>query len=148
MRHLRTATGAFLNPSNRFGVDYRAEAASFAPPPVPIVDAHSHVHGTEAARILRDSMDLYGIERIHSMTRLADVESIRGVLGDRIRFIAVPDFGDPDRRAGVLRLMVACATARRDAEPVLGPSDFSTAPCGVAQVHEANGWREGQPEMR
>lgn len=99
MRHLRTATGAFLNPSNRFGVDYRAEAASFAPPPVPIVDAHSHVHGTEAARILRDSMDLYGIERIHSMTRLADVEAIRGVLGDRIRFIAVPDFGDPDRRA-------------------------------------------------
>ena len=36
--------------------------------------------------------------------------------------------GDPDRRAGVIRLVAACATARRDAEPVLGPSDFSTAP--------------------
>jgi hypothetical protein len=65
-------------------------------------------------------------------------------LGGRVN----PRCRDPDRRAGVLRLMVACATARRDSEPVLGPSDFSTAPCGVAQVHEANGWREGQPEMR
>ena len=93
----RSATGAFLNPSNRFGVDYRAEAASFAPPPVPIVDIHSHVHGTGAAALLRDAMDLYGIAEIHSMTRLEEVPAIRGVLGDRVRFIAVPDFANPDR---------------------------------------------------
>ena len=98
MRHFRSATGTFANPSNRFGADYRAEAASFPPPTVPIIDIHSHVHGVEAARILRESMDLYGIERIHSMTRLAEVPAIRGVLGDRVRFIAVPDFGNPDRR--------------------------------------------------
>ena len=55
-------------------------------------------------------------------------------LGGRVN----PRCGDPDRRAGVLRLVVACATARRDAEPVLGPSDFPTAPCGMAQVHRVN----------
>jgi hypothetical protein len=33
------------------------------------------------------------------MTRLEDIEGIRGVLGDRVRFIAVPDFADPDRLA-------------------------------------------------
>jgi hypothetical protein len=65
-------------------------------------------------------------------------------LGGRVN----PRCGDPDRRAGVLRLVVACATARRDAELVLGPSDFSTAPCGMAQVHAAYAWREGEPEMR
>jgi hypothetical protein len=93
----RSATGEFLNPSNRFGVDYRAEAASFARPPVPIVDIHSHVHGTGAATLLRDAMDLYGIAEIHSMTRLEEVPAIRAVLGERVHFIAVPDFANPDR---------------------------------------------------
>ena len=53
---LRTATGNFLNPSNRFGVDYRAEAASFPLPPVPIIDIHSHIHGTGASTLLREAM--------------------------------------------------------------------------------------------
>ena len=99
MSVFRTATGTFTNPSNRFGVDYRAEAASFPAPPVPIIDVHSHIHGTGAATLLREAMDLYGIDRIHSMTRLEDIPSIRAVLGDRVRFIAVPDFTNPDRLA-------------------------------------------------
>lgn len=98
MKPFVTATGTFVNPSNRFGADYRAEAATLGAPPVPIIDVHSHVHGTGAAAILREAMDLYGIDRIHSMTRLEEIEAIRGVLGDRVRFIAVPDFTDPDRR--------------------------------------------------
>jgi hypothetical protein len=96
---LRTATGNFLNPSNRFGVDYRAEAASFPPPPVPIIDIHSHIHGTGASTLLREAMDLYGIESIHSMTRLEEIPAIRAVLGERVQFIAVPDFTNPDRLA-------------------------------------------------
>ena len=97
MRPFRTATGTFLNPSNRFGVDYRAEAASFGPPPVRVVDAHSHVHGSAAAALLREAMDAYGIAEIHSMTRLEEIPAVRSVLGDRVRFIAVPDFASPDR---------------------------------------------------
>ena len=97
MAALRTASGTFANPSNRFGADYRAEAAVLGKPAVPIIDVHSHVHGARAAELLREAMDAYGIERIHSMTRLEDVPTIRGVLGDRVRFIAVPDFTAPDR---------------------------------------------------
>ena len=99
MSVFRTATGTFLNPSNRFGADYRAEAASCAPPPVPIIDIHSHIHGTGASTLLREAMDLYGIDSIHSMTRLEEIPSIRAVLGDRVQFIAVPDFTNPDRLA-------------------------------------------------
>jgi hypothetical protein len=99
MRPLSTSCGTFANSSNRFGCDYRAEAALLGAPPVPVVDVHSHVHGTSAAALLREAMDLDGIARIHSMTRLEDIEGIRGVLGDRVRFIAVPDFADPDRLA-------------------------------------------------
>ncbi|MFO0962831.1 MAG: amidohydrolase family protein [Phycisphaerales bacterium] len=94
-----TATGSFLNPSNRFGMDYRAEAANFAPLPCPIVDAHSHVHGAGASKLLAESMDLYGIGRIWSMTRLEEIPVVREVLGDRVEFIAVPDFSSPDRIA-------------------------------------------------
>ena len=42
----------------------------------------------------------------------------------------------------------ACPAADAGGRSVLGPSDFSTAPCGMAQVHAAYAWREGQPEMR
>ena len=94
-----TATGSFLNPSNRFGMDYRAEAANFAPLPCPIVDAHSHVYGAGASKLLAESMDLYGIGRIWSMTRLEEIPVVREVLGDRVEFIAVPDFSSPDRIA-------------------------------------------------
>ena len=99
MSPLPTSRGTFANPSNRFGCDYRAESALLGTPPVPVVDVHSHVHGTAAAALLRESMDLYGIARIHSMTRLEDIEGNRGVIGDRVRFIAVPDFAKPDRLA-------------------------------------------------
>lgn len=94
---LSTATGSFLNPSNRFGVDYRREAANFAPLPYPIIDAHSHVHGVAASALLAEAMDLYGIGSIYSMTRLEEIPAMRGVLGERIRFIAVPDFASADR---------------------------------------------------
>ena len=94
-----TATGDFVNPSNRIGMDYRAEAQAFARLPHPIIDAHAHVHGERAAALLAESMDLYGIRRIHSMTRLEDIPTIRRVMGDRVQFIAVPDFSNPDRIA-------------------------------------------------
>jgi hypothetical protein len=96
------------------------------------------------SHLFEDPLWLWRHSNSSASMPVAWTSMVRQSYGGRVN----PRCGDPDRRAGVLRLMVACATARRDAEPVLGPSDFSTAPCGVAQVHEANGWREGQPEMR
>lgn len=97
MTLLSTGTGKFANPSNRFGIDYRAEAAFFQRLPYPLIDAHSHVHGVNAAPLLRDCMDLYGVGTIYSMSRLAEIDALRNVFGARIRFIAMPDFSNADR---------------------------------------------------
>lgn len=83
--------------ANRLGLDYRREAARLTKPPIPIIDAHLHVNGSRAARIFAEAADLFGVSRFYSQTRLSDVEAARAALGDRIRFLAVPDWGDPDR---------------------------------------------------
>ncbi len=67
------------------------------PPPAPIVDAHLHVNGLRAARIFAEAASLFGVERFYSQTRLSDVEGAKAALGEKVRFLAVPDWGDPDR---------------------------------------------------
>lgn len=67
------------------------------PAPVPIIDAHLHVNGPRAARVYADVMRTFGIDRIYSQTRLVDAEAVREVLGDRVRFLAVPNWSDPDK---------------------------------------------------
>lgn len=86
------------NASNLLSMDYRAEAARFAPLPYPIVDAHAHVNGERAAALLREAMDLYGVGEIWSMTALEQVAAVRPVLGNRLKLIAMPDFTSKDRR--------------------------------------------------
>ncbi len=90
-------TATPTTPANRLGLDYRREAASFATPTVPIVDAHTHINGTEAVEIFRDAMDLYGVESVWSMTTLEMVEDVRRRLDGRMEPIAVPDFRAKDR---------------------------------------------------
>ncbi|MEY2712275.1 MAG: hypothetical protein RL005_497, partial [Planctomycetota bacterium] len=75
MRVGSTATGRFAGASNRFGLDYRAEARALGTPCVPIIDAHLHVNGARAATLLRECCDLYGIERLHSMTHLEQLDA-------------------------------------------------------------------------
>ncbi|MFG0257707.1 MAG: hypothetical protein ACF8GE_07395 [Phycisphaerales bacterium JB043] len=57
---------------------------------------HTHINGKTASRIYRDVCDAYGVGRIYSMTHLADAPAVREVFGDRLRFIAVPNFADLD----------------------------------------------------
>jgi len=85
-----------LRPANRLGLDYRAEASRLGPPPAPILDAHTHINGQRASEIYREVCDLYGVERIWSMSALDQVKPVRKALGDRISFIAVPDFRSSD----------------------------------------------------
>lgn len=87
-----------INPSNRFGVDYAAEAATFSPLPFPIIDVHSHINGPKAARIYQKAAELYGIGLTYSMTQLEEVQAMREVFGDRIRFIAVPRWSGQDKK--------------------------------------------------
>lgn len=94
---LRPRAGDFRNPSNRLGLDYRVEADALPRLAAPIVDAHTHVNGGRAARIMLEAMDRYGIGTVWSMTTLGQVPAVREVLGDRIRFIAIPDWASQDR---------------------------------------------------
>ncbi|MCZ6837060.1 MAG: amidohydrolase family protein [Planctomycetota bacterium] len=85
-------------PANRFCLDFEAEAARFSRLPYQIIDVHSHVGGREASKIYRKAAELYGIGLTYSMTPLHQVEAVREVMGDRIRFIAVPDWRAEDKK--------------------------------------------------
>jgi hypothetical protein len=91
-------TSIAINSSNRFGLNYAAEAARFPPPPAPIIDVHSHINGVEAAKLYKKAAELYGIRLTYSMTQLEQAEAMRDIFGDRIRFIAVPSWTGEDRR--------------------------------------------------
>jgi hypothetical protein len=86
-------------PMNRLGLDYRAEAARFdATFDAPITDVHLHIAGPRAARIFHEVCDLYRIDRVYTMSRIDEVPMLKDLFGDRIRFIAVPDYWSEDRR--------------------------------------------------
>ena len=85
-----------VRPSNRFGLDYRAEAQRLGPPVVPIIDGHAHINGREASRVYSEVCDLFGVTLTFTQTRLSQAEAVRDVLGDRVRFVAVPDFMGDD----------------------------------------------------
>ncbi len=84
--------------ANRLGLDYREEARRLGPPVRPIIDAHAHINGVRAAAVWREVCDLYGVERVYSQTQLAQAQQIRDVLGDRIRFVAIPEYMSEDRK--------------------------------------------------
>ncbi len=73
-------------------------AASLGPPVCPIIDFHAHTGGEHAATIWLDAARTFGVERVHSMVRLPEADAIRRVLGDRVRFIAFPNFRASDPR--------------------------------------------------
>jgi len=83
-------------PSNRFGLDYRAEAAA-RPAPFPIIDIHAHINGAQAIPIWRQAADAFGVSTVFTQVRLADAETVKAALGDRVRFVAFPDFRASDR---------------------------------------------------
>ncbi|MCA9279676.1 MAG: amidohydrolase family protein [Phycisphaeraceae bacterium] len=83
--------------ANLLQLDYRAEARKLGHPVAPIIDIHSHISGDVAVDVYAEAAELYGIARTYSMTPRPLAESVARKLGDRIRFIAVPNFGSPDR---------------------------------------------------
>jgi hypothetical protein len=88
-----------MNPSNRLKLDYRKEATRFTPIPNGIIDIHSHIQGEHASRLYAEAAQHYGIKRTYSMTPLAEVETVKRVLGDAIEFIAIPNFGTSNPKA-------------------------------------------------
>lgn len=89
---------ATINPeSNLRGLDYRAEAERLGPPVVPIVDVHTHINGRGAAGVYKRVRDAFGVVMTYSMSQIGEVDAVRGVLGESVRFIAMPRFGAGDR---------------------------------------------------
>lgn len=88
-----------MKPANRLQLNYRGLAEGFAKLSYPIIDVHSHINGARAAQIYAEAAEHYGIGLTYSMTSLQETSAIRTVMGDRIQFIAIPDFTNKDRRA-------------------------------------------------
>ncbi len=84
--------------ANRLGLDYVAQSRVLGKPVCPIVDAHAHINGKRAAQVYRRVCDLYGIERVYSQTQLAQADAVKGVMGDRIHFVAIPEYMHRDRK--------------------------------------------------
>jgi hypothetical protein len=91
-------TSVALRPSNRLNLDYLAEARRMGPPVVPIIDVHSHIMGLRAAALYRKAAEAYGVALTYSMTALEQAEAIWQSFEGRLRLIAIPDFGNKDRR--------------------------------------------------
>lgn len=85
-----------IDPSNTLGLDYAAEAKKL-PMRRYMIDAHLHINGVEAARLLQGAASIFQVTTFYSQTRLADATAIRGVLGDAVRFVAGPNWSQPDR---------------------------------------------------
>ena len=85
-----------VSADNRFGVDYRAVAASLGDPPVEIIDGHSHINGTRAAEIYAEARAAFGVTHTFSQTQLSQAEGVRRVLGDSVSFVAIPDYMSDD----------------------------------------------------
>lgn len=92
---LSTAGEVETNAANMLGLDYRAEAAML-PYRGAIYDVHTHIGTAKSARLFFEVADLFGIEKVWSMTQLEHVDAIKAEFGERIEFIAVPNFHHRD----------------------------------------------------
>jgi hypothetical protein len=108
-------------PHNLLSLDYVAEATTpreaggrLGPPVVPIIDIHTHIHGTHAAPLYDRARRLFGITRTYTMTQIHLAQPVRDALGDSVRFITMPHFAADDKqdahRAGYLRVIERFAT--------------------------------------
>ncbi len=103
-----TGDAPSTRPANLRGLNYAAEAARLEAArtasaraasltPLPLIDAHTHIHGLEASRLYDKARRLFGIDLTYSMTQLPRAQPVREALGDTIRFIAIPTWSAPDK---------------------------------------------------
>ena len=86
-----------MKPSNRLNLHYAIESESFPTFAGGIIDVHSHIHGEAASQIYAEAAKHYGIARTYSMTHLTEIPIVERILGDKVRFIAIPNFSEKNR---------------------------------------------------
>ncbi len=79
------------NDANRLGLLYRHEAARL-PYVGPLWDVHQHIQDVAAAKLFFEVAELFGVEKVWTMTQLEHVDALKAQYGDRLNFIAVPNF--------------------------------------------------------
>lgn len=122
-----------LNDANTLGLDYRAEAGKL-PYRGPILDVHTHLIDLDAARTFFEIADLFGIGKVWSMSPLENVDALREAFGERIEFIAVPNYA----AAGVEDTFTTDWLRRIEA--------FAAKGCRVAKFWAAPRGRDMHPE--
>lgn len=95
MTALATEATRPIHDANMLGLDYRAEAAALLYDG-PIFDVHTHVGSVEAARLFFEVADVFNVRKAWSMSPLEAVDAIRDAFGERIEFIAVPNYAAKD----------------------------------------------------
>jgi len=85
-----------VHAANLLSLNYVSEAGKFAQHPYRIIDAHTHLIGCDSIHIYKRVAELYGVGLTYAMTPLDQIDAVRSVLGNAVRFIAVPDFGNKD----------------------------------------------------
>lgn len=83
-------------PQNLVGMDYRAAGAAMAFRE-PIIDIHTHIHGAEATKVYAAAARAYNVRLTYTQTRPEEIESVKRVLGERVRFVAIPNFTIRDK---------------------------------------------------
>lgn len=86
------------NAANLLGLHYRQEASAL-PWRGPIWDVHVHINDVESARLFFQAAEAFGVERVWSQQPFEQMEPLRAEFGERIQFIAVPDYfrrNEPD----------------------------------------------------
>ena len=86
-----------MHSENCLNLDYQEEAACFARYRFPIIDSHAHINGDQAVNIYRQAADLYGISLTYSMTYYEEIDRVKEILGDKVRFITMPQFTEEEK---------------------------------------------------
>ncbi|MBN2445096.1 MAG: amidohydrolase family protein [Phycisphaerae bacterium] len=78
------------SPTNRLGIDYRDVPRRKVA--CHIVDAHCHVHSVAEAEVFLPAAETYGITDVLTMTPMPEVSALREEYGNRLNFIAIPNW--------------------------------------------------------
>lgn len=85
-----------MTSSNRLQLDYSREASRFCTLETGIIDIHSHIQGEIATTLYAQAAQDYGVSCTYSMTALSEIDTVKSILGEKVRFIAIPQFGSKD----------------------------------------------------
>ena len=86
-----------LNNANRLGLNYAHEANRLPWSGADLETIHTHLHDLDAARLAFQAAATFGVTKIWSMSPLELVDTLRAEFGDRIEFIAVPNYAARDQ---------------------------------------------------